>query len=221
MLEEDDDERGLARWAPLAGGILALVIVCVLLYFGWRVLSAGGPPPKPAVQQISIVQPPPPPPPPPPEEEPPPPEEQPLEEEPPPDPEPQDAESDEPPPGEDLGLDAEGTAGADGFGLVGKKGGRSLLGGAGGFRAYGGLLKTDVQRLLENIDAVRGSRYSVVVRLWIAPDGFIDRSELVTSSGDPEVDAALRAALGGRARLSQAPPADLPQPVKLRITSRT
>ncbi|WP_052700215.1 hypothetical protein [Methylocucumis oryzae] len=51
--------------------------------------------------------------------------------------------ADEPPPG-DLGLDAEGTAGSDGFGLAARKGGRGLLGGGGGgdpYAWYGGLIK--------------------------------------------------------------------------------
>ncbi|RNC68998.1 MAG: TonB C-terminal domain-containing protein, partial [Desulfuromonadales bacterium] len=44
-----------------------------------------------------------------------------------------DAPDDGPPAGSDLGVDAEGGAGSDGFGLVGKKGGRAItLGGGGG-----------------------------------------------------------------------------------------
>src|SRR5271157_5906780 len=36
------------------------------------------------------------------------------------------------PTGDTLGVDAEGTAGSDAFGLVGNRGGRSILGGGGG-----------------------------------------------------------------------------------------
>ncbi|HAZ42809.1 MAG TPA: TonB-dependent receptor, partial [Methylococcaceae bacterium] len=40
-------------------------------------------------------------------------------------------QAEEPPPGENLGVDADGAAGGDSFGLVGKKGGSGFLGGGG------------------------------------------------------------------------------------------
>ena len=45
------------------------------------------------------------------------------------------ADNDNTPAGDKLGLDAEGGAGNDAFGLVGKKGGRSLLAGGNGMGA--------------------------------------------------------------------------------------
>src|SRR5215472_10490179 len=99
-------------------------------------------PPQKLVQEVHLIRPPPPPPdlPPPP---PPPPDEKvdvpdPLEK---PDPTP----SNEPPPGEQLGLDAEGSAGGDAFGLLGNKGGRDLIGtGGSAFAWYAGLLKNEI-----------------------------------------------------------------------------
>jgi TonB family protein len=199
---------------------VAIVLVLVLGgYLLYGMLSSAGPPEKPKIQQISLVQPPPPPPPPPKLEEPPP--EQQVDEVETPEEDVEDlAESDEVPPGEELGLDAEGVAGSDGFGLKAKKGGRGLLSGSGAYTHYSGLLKNEIQRVIESREEARSNRYSVIVRIWIDGDGSIDRSELVTSSGDPSTDAAIRAALAEGVRVSEAPPPDMPQPVKLRISTR-
>lgn len=221
--EDDDRDDGSARrWVPWLGGGVILVAFCGMVYALVSSLGGTAPPPQPKVQQISIVQPPPPPPPPP-EIEPRPPEEEKVEvPEPEPEPEPvAEDQSDEPPPGEDLGLDADGVAGSDGFGLRAKKGGRGLIGGGDANRWYAGVVQTDLQRLLAGIDDLRRGRYSVIVRIWVDEDGRVTKSELVGSSGDGELDAAIRRALDSDTRLSQAPPSELPQPIKLRISSRT
>ncbi|NJL94851.1 MAG: TonB C-terminal domain-containing protein, partial [Anaerolineae bacterium] len=49
------------------------------------------------------------------------------------------------------------------------------------------------------------------------PDGSIERYRLAQSTGDPERDRAIEAALGRIGRFSQPPPAELPQPVSLRL----
>lgn len=172
--------------------------------------------PKRLIQEIHVIRPPPPPPdlPPPP---PPPPDEKVVQEPERPDPTP----SNDPPPSEQLGLDAEGGAGSDAFGLLGHKGGRDLLASGGSAYAwYAGLLKTELlDQLQEMQDARRGS-YSVVVRVWVRADGTIERARLAESSGDKTRDRAIEAALSHIQRLSQAPPADMPQPISLRIVSK-
>jgi protein TonB len=130
---------------------------------------------------------------------------------------------DAPPPGPDLGLDAAGGAGSDSFGLVGKKGGQGLISGNGGGNAhlwYAGLIKKEVQGLLNEHRDVRRNKYTVVVRVWVEPDGRISQADLQGTTGDPSVDRALRSALMTARRLDQPPPHDMPQPVRLRITSR-
>ena len=173
------------------------------------------------IQQISLIQPPPPPPkidqpPPPPQEE-----EVQLDE-PEPDPEPvPDAAADQPPAGELLGLDADGGAGGDAFGLIGKKGGRSLLSGGGNpFAWYAGVLQQDILERLYNQDRVRKQKYSVRVKLWITPEGAVKKFELVDSSGSREVDESLRIALADIDRVREMPPQEMPQPVRVRISSR-
>jgi TonB family protein len=212
--------RRLGKLAPIAGGGLLLACFCGVIYAMVSALSSQAPPPKSRIQMISLVQPPPPPPPPKIEEPPPEPE---VEEVDVPETETEEmAESDEAPPGEELGLDAEGVAGGDAFGLAAKQGGRGLIGGAGSrFKWYAGVLETDIQRLLSEIEDVRKGRYTVIVRLWIGPDGIVEGSELVRGTGDAELDDALARALGNGLRMSRAPPEDLPQPIKIRITSRT
>src|SRR5574343_1735725 len=78
------------------------------------------------IQPITLLKPPPPPPPPPKVEKPPEPEIKEKIKEPDPEPEPEpESKPDEAPP-RDLGLDADGAAGADGFGLAARKGGNGL-----------------------------------------------------------------------------------------------
>jgi protein TonB len=60
----------------------------------------------------------------------------------------------------------------------------------------------------------------VVVRVWVRDDGSIERVNIVQSSGDRERDQVIEAALSRMGRLSQAPPADMPEPISLRIVSR-
>jgi hypothetical protein len=58
------------------------------------------------------------------------------------------------------------------------------------------------------------------MRVWFARDGKLERYELVGSSGNEEIDRSLTLALSELPRMRQTPPADLPQPIKLRVTSR-
>lgn len=173
-------------------------------------------PQRQVAQEIRVIRPPPPPPdvePPPP----PPPEEK-VDI---PEPEPDPQRSDEPPPGEQLGLDAEGTAGADGFGLAARPGGRDLLASGGSAYAwYAGLLKNEILERLQEDELARKGSYTVLVRIWVRRDGAVERVALAQSSGNADRDRAIEQALSRISRLQQAPPADMPQPVSLRIVSR-
>jgi len=179
-------------------------------------LSSTPGPPQKVVQEIHLIRPPPPPPdlPPPP---PPPPEEKVVDvQEKQPDPTP----SNDPPPSQNLGLDADGTAGSDAFGLVGNKGGRDLLASGGSAYAwYAGLLKTEIVSQLGNDKQARKGEYSVLVRVWVRNDGSVERVRVMEGSGNRERDAAIEQAVS-RIRLAQAPPADMPEPISLRIVSR-
>lgn len=213
--ERDPEESPLHRWGPKAGAAIVVLVVAGAGALLIKKMAGRGAPAPPAVQQISIVLPPPPPPPPKLEE--PEPEEVEIEE---PEPEPVVDDSAEPPPGQELGLDADGVAGADAFGLRARKGGRGLLGGD-RFSWYAGVLQRDLQAILSNDDEVRGlGEYAVVVSISLTADGRLEQTRLVSGSNNPRLDEALRKALSAGVRLSQQPPEDLPQPIRLRISSR-
>jgi len=210
------------RYLPVAVGIVLVIAIGIGVYllqdlFGKPVQT------KKRIQQITVIQPPPPPLPPP-EQKPPEPEPEPEKiEEPEPEPELEQPEANEEPPGEDLGLDADGGAGSDAFGLVGKKGGRGLIGGGGGNAMiwYGQQLQREISEGLQRTlsDKARGKRYSVIASVWVGSDGAISRAELSSGSGIAEVDEALRTALSALRLKLKAPPENMPQPVKIRIRS--
>ena len=216
---QEERETFQHRYGPMVWGAVVLAVVGCAGYLAVSGVGGTKAPAPPKVQEISLVQPPPPPPPPPKLEEPPPPEQ--VIEETPPEPEPvaDEAPADEAAAGDELGLDAEGGAGSDGFGLRGKKGGRGLIGGGDRNRWYAGVVTRELQGLLADNEAAHGDKYAVVVKLWIATDGRIERFELLDSTGSGGGDDALRRSLGAL-HLQDQPPDDLPQPLKLRIVSR-
>jgi protein TonB len=215
----------LLRYLSVAIGLVLVLLVAVGVYFAKGLFE------KPAqtkrqVQQVTIIQPPPPPPPP--EVKPPEPEvkEEKIEEpEPEKEPEPAPEEANEPA-GDQLGVDAEGGAGSDAFGLAARKGGRSLLGGTPGSAIlwYGGQIKKGLEDELHNLLAetdARKASYSVTLDIWIGQDGQVNRAELTGASGKPEVDQAIRSALPKlKLALQKPPPENMPQPVRIRVTSR-
>lgn len=199
-----------------AGLVAALGLGAWLLS---RYLAGAPAPTKPVVQEIQLIRPPPPlpdqppPPPPPPEEK--------IDVPEPDQPQPEPTPSDEPPPGEQLGLDAEGSGGNDGFGLIGRKGGRDLLAsGSGAYSWYAGLIKDQLLGELSNEQKARAGSYTVTVRVWVATDGSVRQIRLASSTGDSARDRAIEAALSRVRRLAQPPPPQMPQPVTLRIVSR-
>ena len=213
-------KRSRFRYVPIiAVGLAVCVLGVGAVTFVRGILGGGAPPTKKVAQEIHLIRPPPPPPdvPPPP---PPPPEEK--VDIPDPQQQPDPTPSNEPPPGEQLGLDAEGSAGGDAFGLLGNKGGRDLVGSGGSaFAWYAGLLKNEILDILGAEQKARTGGYTVVVHVWVRNDGTIDRVRIAQSSGDRERDRIIEAALVRIGRLSEAPPANMPEPISLRIVSRS
>jgi len=60
-----------------------------------------------------------------------------------------------------------------------------------------------------------------MVKVWISPDGQVQSVKLVSSSGSRETDAQLEEAISRVGRLRQAPPIEMPQPISLRIGSKS
>jgi protein TonB len=214
---DNETKQRIYRRVPLAAGaVVVAVIVGLLIWFVVGMMQKKPDGPKRQIAQVvKIVRPPPPPeqPPPPP----PPPEKvnEPLPQDT-PEPTPQ-----EDAPAEQLGVDAEGTAGGDGFGLAARKGGRDLLGtSAGAFAWYTGMLKDTILEKLSEDEHVRHGSYAAVVRVWLASDGRVERVKLAQTTGDRDRDAAIELALTKLSRVREAPPLEMPQPITLKIVSR-
>jgi protein TonB len=216
-------KTGLRTWGVRLGlGAALLCFVGLLAAGAWSLLS-DKPTTKRQVVQISLLKPPPPPPPPPPEQKRPEPEvkqevkvpvpEQPKQEE------------QAPPPGEQLALDADGSGSGDAFGLGAKKGGTDITriggpSGGGSDRAwFAGLVQSYLQTELSKNERLRHANYKVVIWLWFTADGHIERFEVRDSTGNQELDKNLKLALDHVPAMRRAPPPDVPQPVKLRVTS--
>jgi protein TonB len=216
--------HGLRRKLPVLVGAAVLVLftaAVVLVVRGF--LEGAGKPERPRVQQISIVKPPPP------REPPKPPEPPKVEPEKPReevklDQQPDKTDADAPPPGEQLGVDAEGGAGGDAFGLAARKGGRDIttLGGGGGDREawYGRLISRHFETSLRRVKRLQGSAYQLVVNVWFDGAGNVVRAQVARGSGNGETDQIVREEILALPPLREALPEDLPQPVRVRVASR-
>jgi len=155
-------------------------------------------------------------------------------------PQPQDApQNDQPqddtPAGSDLGVDAEGGAGSDGFGLVGKKGGRAITLGdnrGGGMSRlsllakYGWYtqkiqeeIKKQVKKKMDQEGGIPKGKFQTVIKIVLDPRGAIVKYHIVGASGNNKIDEALQATLG-EIRISDPPPAGMPAGMTLKITSQ-
>lgn len=204
----------LARWLPR---VLGLALVCIAVGLAIWLKGFIGEKPveqKKVIQQITVIAPPPPPPPPPePEQEPEVVEEsieQPMDEALP------DAPMDDAG-GSELGMDADGSAGGDGFGLVARKGGKGLLGGG---SPYAVEVQSAITDALSSNDNLRHMSYVAVLKLWIDENGKLKRYEIQQREGNPDVQKLLQTALASVDRFDNPPPLEMPQPIKLRIKSQ-
>lgn len=206
----------MQRYVPIIIGVaIVLAVAGLLIWFviGMMAGKTDGPN-RPVAQVVKIVRPPPPPP----EEPPPPPPpeekiEEPLEQQ-----EPEQA-PDQASPAEQLGLDADGSAGGDGFGLAARKGGRDLVGtGTAPFRWYTDLLSRSLEGCFSEDEAVRRGNYKVDVRVQVEADGSMRILDVIKSSGNAEIDAAIRARKG--CNIGQSRPIEVPAMATVRLTSR-
>jgi periplasmic protein TonB len=216
-MEQNTRKPAWMRWGGVALGLVAAVLIALWLK---DMLTPKGPVQKMKVQQITLVRPPPPPPPPP-EEKPPEPviKEEVKVDQPEPTPEPQQAQ--EAPAPLNVGEGAEG-----GIDVGGTRGVPTLPGSGGGnpWAWYDALVNDAVnsafQAALSREKALKNRNYKVIVKVWIDGGGQVTRAALVDSTGDAHADEVLKAALNGMRALRDGPPADMPQPMKIRVTSR-
>lgn len=236
--------RHKRHFSPRTMAVIVGVTVVVMLVAGGLVLNylytAQAKMAKNRVQKITLVAPPPPPketPPPPKQEEVKPQETKAIES-------PKeimtpetDSPKDEgkPPIDDNLGLDAAGSAGADGFGLQSKQGGTGItqLGGGGGgggggnpMRVFGWYnqlvekeLRQRVEELLSKSGGIPQGNYKVIVNLFLDDQGQIVRSSIYTPSGNGRLDTSLQEAMQ-QLRISQRPPEGMPRGMRIAINSK-
>jgi periplasmic protein TonB len=170
------------------------------------------------VQVVQIIRPPPPPPP---DQPPPPPEkvEQPLPKDTPqPPPEEQQQAPEQP-----LGIDAEGTAGSDSFGLAARSGGADLVGGTGSapFAWYTNRVRDVVQERLSAAACTKAAKGSLSIYLFIEADGRVKQITLASTTGDQKLDRCVDAALASITRMNEPAPPGLPERITMQIAFRS
>ena len=145
---------------------------------------------------------------------------------------PQNDDQDNAPAGDRLGVDAEGGAGSDSFGLVGKKGGRSLLAGGSGsgkaslltkFTGYTQIVTTELRKkVMKHLDEEGGipkGKLQAVVRVSVDMDGKVIDYRIIGSSGNNKMDEAIIDSLRSL-RISEPPPEGMPRTMHIRIISQ-
>jgi len=150
------------------------------------------------------------------------------------------------PAGDRLGLDTEGKAGSDAFGLVARKGGRSILSGSGPgtpggtgtgtlrgsgsgkqsllnkYGWYTQIVKTEVskkvQKHMEDNGGIPKGKLETVVRVSVDDRGAIVQSQIIGSSGNHDLDKAVKQSIADM-KLSEPPPEGMPRTMIIKVTS--
>ena len=137
-----------------------------------------------------------------------------------------------------LGLDAQGGAGSDGFGLAARKGGRDVTTLGTGPRVGGGkdmatllrqyapytrLVEEDVNKIvrkrLEDKGGIPKGKLEALAEIVLGNKGEITEARIVRSSGNNTMDGAVRDSLK-YARISQPLPEGCPRTMNIKITSQ-
>lgn len=209
-------KRTLRSRLPLIGGLLFMALFTTAVIWGvMHFIQGSDRPEPPKIQTISLVRPPPPKPP---EEKPPEPqkidkpkEEVKLDQPQPPQPEappPPSGMPDGPPNGMQTDL-------GPGDGFIPSNGPANNE-----RRAwYSNMISRQLEEELRRAKALQGKDYKVVAQIWFNPAGAVSRVQLDKGTGDSALDEALRQEIL-QVSLRDPLPADIPQPVRLRVVSR-
>jgi protein TonB len=198
----------------LAGAAFAILLLLGFVRFVHTMMGAKTGKTTRQVQIVQVIRPPPPPPP---DQPPPPPEklQQPLPKDvPEPPPEQPDQAPDQP-----LGVDADGSAGGDAFGLAARRGGADLIGGTGSapFAWYTNRMRDAIKDRLAAAPCTRSAKGSVSTRVMLAADGRVKQIKLTTTTGNAQVDECVDKVLASITTLGDAPPPGMPEQVNLRV----
>ena len=225
QIESKPNQLSSSGWLKRIGLILVVVVLLGLLAYMVKSLMAGGDVHKKAVTTIKLLPDTPPPPPPPPPKEPPKELKEVKEVK-----EVQQPKPEQTPPAEVLKMEGAAGDGPSPFaaGAVNNeyKGGDvgTKIGGGPSkyqFAYYTGMIKSQIEQALAKDKTLASGSYKLVVKVWVASSGHIERFEVVGSSGDSAIDGLIKKTVSEMPPLSEAPPSDMPQPVKLRVTARS
>lgn len=126
----------------------------------------------------------------------------------------------EPPSDLDLGPGSAGGTGPAIGGGGGGKGGSGRRASSSKFGWYAAKVQSAIAAALRQNSATRSATMSLQIRIWPDSNGTITRAQLVGSSGNPAVDQAIKNQILTGLQLPQAPPADMPVPIVLRVNAR-
>ncbi len=215
MSDKRTVRRNLTR---LAGVVFAILLLFGFIWFVHTMMSAKTGKTTRSVQIVQVIRPPPPPPPP---EQPPPP--------PPPEKSPEPLPKDVPDPtpeqqpdqapDQPLGVDAEGSAGGDAFGLAARAGGSDLIGGTGTapFAWYTNRMRDTIKDRLSAASCTKSAKGSLTTRIILAADGRVKQIKLTTSTGNTQLDNCVEKVLDSITNMGDAPPPTMPESVSLRL----
>jgi periplasmic protein TonB len=212
-------KRSLRRIiSRLAGGVFGLLLIVGFVWFVRTMMANKMAKPGRQVQVVQVIRPPPPPPP----DQPPPPAPEktnvPL-----PKDEPEPAPDNQPAPAnQPLGLDAEGAAGGDAFGLAARRGGSDLVGGTGSapFAWYTNRITDAIRERLSSVACAKSAKGSLSIHVLMQADGKIKQIQLATTTGNSGVDHCIDSALTSMPPMSDPLPPGMPEQVNLKIVSR-
>jgi periplasmic protein TonB len=202
----------------LGGGLAACLLIAGFVWFVRAMMAGQVGKPQRQIQVVQIIRPPPPPPP---DQPPPPPPEktpQPLpKDQPDPVPDNQPAPADQP-----LGLDADGGADGDAFGLAARRGGSDLVGGSGSapFAWYTSRITDAIRERLSGLACTHGSKGSLSFHIRIDAQGRFTQAELASTTGNSKVDQCIEAAVASTPPISDPPPPGMTEQLTVKVVSR-
>jgi len=225
--DDEDEELSFVQRHP---GLVLLVIILVvapLTYFAARKMM-NNQSSSSRDDEVMIRLPPPPPPPPKPrptptpDQQPTPEQEQKMVEQQPVQNEHKEAPKPQAPPS--LGTSITGPGGGPDMGLGSGLGDGSGYGDGGGggskFGWYASEVQSRVAEALRSNSQTRKASMNIVVRIWPDSTGRIVKVHIQGSTGDPSLDAALQNDVLTGLQLSDAPPADMPLPIVMRLSAQ-
>jgi len=215
MADKGPQRRLVSR---IAGIVFGIALIIGFIWFVHTMMGLKTSKSERKIQTVQIIRPPPPPPPDQPPPPPPPPEKSPEplpKDVPDPTPEQQPEQAEAAP----LGIDAEGSAGGDAFGLAARSGGSDLIGGTGTapYAWYTNRMRDTIKERLSAATCTKSAKGSVTTRVLVASDGRIKQIKMTTTTGNARIDECVDKVLESITSIGDAPPLGMPEQVNLRV----